>query len=161
MRSAAGAGTAAALPATCLPSSAAVCSSAEQVEPVVARGAIGAERDVDAGVEQLRDGAQPARELQVRARAVHDVRAGRRQQIDLGGVSAVACTPIKLGVTSPSSASRASGRRPVAATASSTSAAVSCTCMWIGQVELVGEAADVRERRVADGCTARAARTPS
>ena len=40
--------------ATCLASSAAVCSSRPEVEAVVARGAVGAERHVDTGAQQLR-----------------------------------------------------------------------------------------------------------
>ena len=123
----------------------------EHIESVVAGGAVGAERDVDAGVRAA------ARRGTARSRAsgssAGNARRSRRPSPaarSRAAVSCVACTPIKLGVTRPSAASRASGRRPVAATASATSAAVSCTCMCIGPVELVGEAANVRERRVVD-----------
>ena len=50
---------------------------AEEVEAVVGRGAVGAERDVDAAREQRRDRRDAARELHVRRRAVHDVAALR------------------------------------------------------------------------------------
>ena len=63
----------------------------EAVEVVVARRAVGAERDVDALRQHLRDGRDAAAQLEVRRGAVHDVRAARRQPPPLvvGGVDAV------------------------------------------------------------------------
>src|SRR5689334_4339870 len=48
---------------------------AEHVEPIVRRGAVGAERDVDAAREQRNHGRDSARELHVRRGAMHDVAA--------------------------------------------------------------------------------------
>ena len=48
-------------------------------------------------------------------------------------LSCVICTATRLGDTRPSFARRCSGRMPVCLTASSTSCAVSCTCMCIGK----------------------------
>ena len=56
---------------------------AEQVEAVVARGAVGAEADVDAAREHARDRRDAARELQIGRRAVRDAAAVVREERDL------------------------------------------------------------------------------
>ena len=132
-----------------------------EVEPIVARGAVGAERDVDAGVEQRRDGADAARELQVRAGAMHDARARRRQQIDLGGVQ------LRRVHADQSWASRGRARRAARAAAGPSprpprrprqpSRARACGPADRARRRGGGCARASRRRR----CTARAARTPS
>jgi hypothetical protein len=59
----------------------------EHVEAVVARRAVGPERDGDAAPEHLDDRGYPRRELKVRGRAVCDVRSRPRQQFLLTPVN--------------------------------------------------------------------------
>ena len=55
----------------------------EQVERVVARGAIGAEAHQDTGAQHVWNRGDAARELQIAARVVDHARTGRCQEIDL------------------------------------------------------------------------------
>jgi hypothetical protein len=57
----------------------------EQVEVVVAGGAVGAQGDIDARCAQCRNGAGTGGELHVRLRAVHDVGAGLGEAGDVLG----------------------------------------------------------------------------
>jgi hypothetical protein len=56
-----------------------------EIEAIVAGSSVGSERDVDAGCGQRSDWAEPARELEVRAGAVHDARRCRGELLDLVG----------------------------------------------------------------------------